>query len=1203
MQTFAIIVSLAVTAVAVTLTVLAVRSMLRTLRIGGPMGGRTDQPARRTWTMVKETMGHTRMLQWTWVGILHWFVYAGFIVLSGAVATGYFQLFDPEFALPFIGHFFLYEWVSEGLGLLSTIGIVGLIVYRQLNHPRRLGRRSRFYGSNFWQGYFVEAMALLEGSAILFIRGAEYNLGQIDSDHPEDFDRFHFPISSTVGEALFPQGLEENAHTLENIIVVIAMIKILLAMVWLMVIARNLTMGVAWHRFTAWFNIWFKREGSGRTALGAMKPLTSDGKAITLDDIDDLDEDSKLGVGAVEDFSWKGILDFTTCTECGRCQSQCPAWNTDKPLSPKLLITALRDATYAKAPYLQAAEEDRPALLEGSDTLTREAERPLVAPTGGRMDGLEDGEWFYMPENGAAVIDPDVLWSCTSCGACVQQCPVDIEHVDHIMDMRRYQVLVESNFPAELNGLFKGLENKGNPWNMSPNARMDWAKGLDFEVKVVGETIESLDEVDWLFWVGCAGAYEDRAKKTTRAVAELLDMAGVTFGVLGNGETCTGDPARRAGNEFVFQGLAQQNVETLKEYKVKKVVSTCAHCFNTLKNEYKEFGIELEVVHHTQLLNRLVREGRLTPVRDGAGAHQRTITYHDPCYIGRHNGVYTPPRELLQILPGAEVVEMERNSERSFCCGAGGARMWMEENLGERINVNRTVEAVGTGADQIAVGCPFCRVMLSDGLTAQQAKGEAREEVEVLDVAQMLLASVKGEMATKLAPGAGTAAPAKLAEAKSAQRSVETKAEPEAGDETITDDTVVATEDTGPAAKASGGSSLFDDASSMFDEPDAKAAPETASEDKAPAEEARAAKPASSGGSLFDLGDASSESEPDAEPVAKAAPEPKAEAPAPKSGGSLFDIQSDEPAAPAEPEAEAEPAEAEPAEEFVETPSAKPAADLASGGSLFDIQADEPAAPAEPEAEAEPAEEPVETPSAKPAADLASGGSLFDIQADEPEPEPAAPTRAAESAPAAKADPEPSPKAEPGPATPPIDLSSGGSLFDIAAPEPAPEAKAEPEPEPTEEPTAETEPTAKTAPAATTVEPATEVDFDNLGSLFDIEAPEPVAAPTPAAAAEPESTPESTPDSASEPAAESTPGPETEPAQAENPGAQLSAVATAAASDETTPETEPEGKPEPEPVDEPEPEPAPKDKPTSSDAAHQPRTDVDIKEGSSLFDL
>ena len=347
-----------------------------------------------------------------------------------------------------------------------------------------------------------------------------------------------------------------------------------------------------------------------------------------------------------------------------------------------------------------------------------------------------------------------------TCGACVEQCPVDIEHVDHVIDMRRYQVLVESNFPAELNQLFKGMENKGNPWNMSPTARMDWAQGLDFEVKVVGEDVESLDEVEWLFWVGCAGAYEDRQKKTTRAVAELLHMADVSFAVLGNGETCNGDQARRAGNEFVFQGLAQQNVETFKEYKVKKVVSTCAHCFNTLKNEYKDFGVELEVVHHTQLLNRLVREGKLTPVPDGAGAHKRKITYHDPCYIGRHNGVYAPPRELLQVLPGADFVEMPRNSERSFCCGAGGARMWMEENIGTRINVNRTTEAVATGADQIAVGCPFCRVMLSDGLTAAIDKGEAREEVEVLDVAQMLLASVKGEMATRRAPARGRARPA-----------------------------------------------------------------------------------------------------------------------------------------------------------------------------------------------------------------------------------------------------------------------------------------------------------------------------------------------------------------------------------------------------------------------------------------------------------
>ncbi|HEX3295685.1 MAG TPA: heterodisulfide reductase-related iron-sulfur binding cluster, partial [Nocardioides sp.] len=714
-------------------------------------------------------------------------------------------------------------------------GIATFVWIRVRNAPKDLGRRSRFFGSHLSGAWITLFMIFNVIWTMLLFRGASAALGNL----PYKDGAF---ISIGLGKVL--DGMSHGALEVLEGIGLLLHIGVMLVFLIFVLNSKHL------HIFVAPLNVLFGRRP---VALGAVKPLISAGKPVTLDDIDDLDEDASLGMGSIQDFTWKGLLDFSTCTECGRCQSQCPAWNTEKPLSPKLLIMDLRDHALAAAPAMLAAEGKAP---EGA---VKELERPLIG-----------NEAAY------GVIDPDVLWSCTTCGACVNQCPVDIEHVDHIVDMRRYQVLVESNFPAELNQLFRGLEGKGNPWNMSAQGRMDWAKGLDFEVPVVGESLESLESVDWLFWVGCAGAYEDRAKKTTRAVAELLHLADISFGVLGNGETCTGDPARRAGNEFVYQGLAAQNVETLTEHRVKQVVTTCAHCFNTLKNEYRDLGLELEVVHHTQLLNRLVREGRLTPVASGAGAAQRTITYHDPCYLGRHNQVYTPPRELLQVLPGASYVEMERSAERSFCCGAGGARMWMEENLGERINTNRTKEAVATGADQIAVGCPFCRVMLSDGLTAEQASGRAREEVEVLDVAQMLLASVKGESAT-------------LAGATS--RSEETRAEPEPGDETQASETVTETADVGPAAKASGGSSLFDvePEEAPQREPEPQPAP-----DPGP----------SAGGSLFD--------------VAADEPEPTAEA-TPTAGGSLFDVAADEP----EPE--------EPARE------PEPEKKKDEGGSLFDL--------------------------------------------------------------------------------------------------------------------------------------------------------------------------------------------------------------------------------------------------------------------------
>ena len=1106
-----LVLGLGMTAVTLFLAGQRVWFLARLITSGQPAPDRLENLTKRLGesirTQLVEVLGQRKLLTWSVPGVAHFFVFWAFLILSTVYLEAYGALFDPQFHIPLIGTWPILGFAQDLIAVLAVAGLVAFANIRLKNSPQKLGRQSRFKGSHLGGAWLVLLMIFNVIWSMFLFRGAASAAGNL----PYDNGAF---VSIGIGKLL--NGLSDGTvQTLEHVGLLLH-IGIMLSFLILVLNSKHL------HIFLAPVNVLFGRRP---IALGAVKPLISAGKPVTLDDIEDLDEDAKLGIGAIEDFTWKGLLDMASCTECGRCQSQCPAWNTEKPLSPKLLIMGLRDHAFAKAPYLQASsDEARTALLEGNEALQKEVDRPLVGDTG--------DDWFYMPENGSAVIDPDVLWSCTNCGACVQQCPVDIEHVDHIIDMRRHAILVESNFPAELNGLFKGLENKGNPWNMSPTARLDWTKGLDFEVKVVGDTIESLDEVEWLFWVGCAGAYEDRAKKTTRAVAELLDMAGVSFGVLGNGETCTGDPARRAGNEFVYQGLAQQNVETFKEHKVKKVVSTCAHCFNTLKNEYKEFGVELEVVHHTQLLNRLVREGKLTPVKEGEGASKRSITYHDPCFIGRHNGVYTPPRELLQVLPGAEVVEMPRNSEKSFCCGAGGARMWMEENIGERINDNRTIEAVATGADQIAVGCPFCRVMLSDGLTAQQAKGEAREEVEVLDVAQMLLASVKGEVATRMKPGTAKSAPAAAKKAADQPVDEALKAEPEAGDLTQTEDTVTKTEDVGPAAKASG--STGSGGSSLFDTPSDEPA-ETADASKSVEDEAKAAKPASSGGSLFDVGgDEPAEAKVKAEPAPKPAEptEPKAQAKPATSGGSLFDIAADEPAAPAPaPAAKAEKKQAPAPEAKADAgaaPVAEPQTEIPSG-SLFDIEASEPAAPA---AKAAPKAEPD-----------------VEDKAEEPAPEP-------EVEVASKKEPVKAPKAEPARAAAPVaEIPDGGSLFDIEAPEPtaAPTAKADPEPEAEPEPKAEAEAEGEGEGESQSEEPKAEDDL--------------------------------------------------------SPGAAISAAATAAASSPASDEPEPaaqsedqaEPEPEPEPAEESQPEAKPK--PSSSGEAHQPKTDVDINEGGSLFDL
>jgi len=649
---------------------------------------RFQNKGKRFVNMSREAITHTKMLNLTATGVTHWFIMIGFFTLLGSLVNAYGQIINPEFALPVIGHFIGYEFVVELTAWLTGIGIITLIGIRLVSLMQRPKRKSRFYGSGNKKAYYVEATIVLIVFCIITLRGLEGALAGVSSWN------WHYALSYPAVAAFSSL----NTDQIENLIQVTAFTKIVVSMVWFITIGLNLTMGVAWHRFLAFFNLFFKRNPTSENALGPLPVMISHGKEINFEDPK---EDDVFGIGSAADISWKGLLDMSTCTECGRCQSQCPAWHTEKPLSPKLLIMAMRDHALAKVGTEAAATTK----IVGN-----------------------------AHEN---AISLDVLWSCTTCGACVEECPVDIEHVDHIVNMRRFQVLVESEFPPELGNTFRNLEKAGNPWGANRTDRDAWIKEVDFPITVIDSVIP--ENIEYLFWVGCAGAYEERAKKTTKAVAELLYMSGVSFGVLGKRETCTGDPARRSGNEFLYQILSRENIETLQETfgtrGVKKVVVTCPHCFTTIGRDYKQQGFELQMVHHTQLLNQLVKEGRLKPIAP-AKEDAKKITYHDPCYLGRHNQIYEPPRELLESA-GVEVTEMPRNKERSFCCGAGGGRMWMEEKIGERINLNRVDEAIATGAQEVAVGCPFCRVMVSDGMVAKSSS------VEVLDVAQVMLRSVK----------------------------------------------------------------------------------------------------------------------------------------------------------------------------------------------------------------------------------------------------------------------------------------------------------------------------------------------------------------------------------------------------------------------------------------------------------------------------
>jgi Fe-S oxidoreductase len=733
----------------------AVRRVLWLVKLvlsGQPASGRTDDIGTRIWTQISEVFGQRRLLKWSIPGLAHFFTMWGFFILGTVYVEAYGTLFVPNFHIPIVGRWDALGLLQDFIALSVLAGITTFAIIRLRSEPKEHGRSSRFYGSHTGGAWLILFMIFLVIFSYAIFRGAAVNTGNF----PYGWGAF---FSHGMGVLMHPLGATAN----EWIETVALLAHISVALVFLIIVLHSKHL----HIFLAPVNVTFKRLPDG---LGPLLPIEFDGKPI---DFENPPDDANFGRGKIEDFTWKGNLDFATCTECGRCQSQCPAWNTGKPLSPKLVIMDLRDHWMAKAPYILGEKESAlQSTPEGglSEDLVGEkhAEEHHVPESGfGRITG-SGPEQATRPLVGSAeqggVIDPDVLWSCVNCGACVEQCPVDIEHIDHILDMRRYQVMMESEFPSELSVLFKNLETKSNPWGQNASDRTNWISEVDFDVPVYGQDVDSFDGYEYLFWVGCAGAYDDKAKKTTKAVAELLAIAGVKYLVLGTGETCNGDSARRSGNEFLFQQLAGQAKETLDglfegvETVDRKIVVTCPHCFNTLGREYRQLGANYSVLHHTQLLNRLVRDKKLVPVSPVS----EDITYHDPCFLGRHNKVYEAPRELISAA-GAKLTEMPRHADRSFCCGAGGARMWMEEHIGKRINHERVDEALATGATTVATACPFCRVMVTDGVNDRQ-EAAGREGVDVRDVAQLLLESLDRDTITLPEKGAAAKLAADLAE-------------------------------------------------------------------------------------------------------------------------------------------------------------------------------------------------------------------------------------------------------------------------------------------------------------------------------------------------------------------------------------------------------------------------------------------------------
>jgi Fe-S oxidoreductase/nitrate reductase gamma subunit len=635
----------------------------------GKRENRADRLPRRVGRTLKYAFLQFRMFKDPYAGVMHIMIFAGFLVLTVRTSALVVEGFAPSFEVFTGGLGHAYNFAKDLVEVLTFAG-VAMAVYRRLfARPKRLDLSLDAWFILFLIDLLIVTDLLADASRIA-----------IDPSRAGWWS----PVGAPLSAVLVGMGL--SAAALSAVFSTCWWIHLL----DIFFFGNYLPYSKHFHILVAIPNVFTQK----------IAPM---GQLPTVD----LENAETFGASRVEDFSWKALLDGYACTECGRCRVVCPTALTGKPLDPKVFIGTFRDAFYADTPRLLARATGRSMGGNGAGP-PEEAAKPLI------------GGW----------ISEDTIWACTTCGFCTSACPVFIiPAVDKILEMRRHLVLDRAEFPKEMQTAFRGMETNGNPWGIGVAARADWAK--DLPVVTMAEADRS--DVEYLFWVGCAGSYEDRGRKVSKALVEILDRAGVKFAILGTEETCTGDSARRLGNEYLFQTLAQQNVETLNGYGVKKIVTNCPHCFNTLKNEYPQFGGRYEVLHGTELVARLLAEGRIFLTRELS----ESITFHDPCYLGRYNAEYGAPRRILEAIPGLELKEMPRSKEKGLCCGAGGGRMWMEEKLGDRINQARMKEIASMGADKVGVSCPFCMVMI----------GNAREEIQqgppAFDVLELARAALR----------------------------------------------------------------------------------------------------------------------------------------------------------------------------------------------------------------------------------------------------------------------------------------------------------------------------------------------------------------------------------------------------------------------------------------------------------------------------